>query len=316
MKINFLLVAFLILFNKFNFSQDTLKLYYNSKWEQVNDINKAKYYRIAVNNKTNWIVKDYFADSTLQMEGFYKTNKFINKNGSFIYYYKNGNIYTKTEFKNNIQDGKYIVNYENGNLFSEGFFKNGVRTGLWKEYYKNGNLHSEGVYADSLKNGLWKNYYKNGNIRSKENYNSGKLNGLCNWYFKNGQIASEEIYEKGELKKINYWNEKGKKMKGKFQVTEFPEFPGGTKALKKFIAKNTVYPEEIRKKGIEGQVMVKYMIDTDGNVAKTEIVKSVIPLLDKEAERVVKSLPKYKPAKQHNLPVNIWYQIPITFKLK
>jgi protein TonB len=99
-------------------------------------------------------------------------------------------------------------------------------------------------------------------------------------------------------------------------VEEMPMFPGGEKALLDYIALNTQYPEVAKENNIQGKVIVRFCVTSKGGVDKVEILKSVDPELDKEAIRVVKTLPAFKPGKQGGKPVPVWYMVPINFTLK
>ncbi len=99
-------------------------------------------------------------------------------------------------------------------------------------------------------------------------------------------------------------------------VEEMPKFPGGDLALLKFISDNTKYPPDAKAKGIQGRVIVRLCIGVDGSLSNLTVLKSVDPELDKEALRVVSSLPAFQPGKQGGKPVPVWYMIPITFTLK
>ena len=98
-------------------------------------------------------------------------------------------------------------------------------------------------------------------------------------------------------------------------VEHMPEFPGGDIALRKFIAENIKYPEEAKAKKIQGKVFVQFVIDKEGNVVSPKIARGADPLLDAEAIRVVKSLPKWEPGSQRGKPVNVSFTYPVTFSL-
>ncbi|MGE5406449.1 MAG: energy transducer TonB [Methanosarcina sp.] len=98
-------------------------------------------------------------------------------------------------------------------------------------------------------------------------------------------------------------------------VEEMPMFPGGDSALLAFIAKNTVYPEEAKKNGIQGRVIVRFAITSRGTVEQVKVLKGVSPELDNEAIRVMGLLPEFKPGRQGGKPVAVWYMVPITFSL-
>ena len=99
-------------------------------------------------------------------------------------------------------------------------------------------------------------------------------------------------------------------------VEEMPMFPGGDAALLKYIAEHTQYPEVAKENNIQGRVIVRFCVTSKGGVSQVSILKGVDPELDKEAIRVVNTLPAFKPGKQGGKPVPVWYMVPITFTLK
>jgi protein TonB len=101
-----------------------------------------------------------------------------------------------------------------------------------------------------------------------------------------------------------------------YVIEEKPEFPGGQEALLTYIAKNTVYPDSAKENGIEGKVFISFVINKEGYVTRVKTIRSVHPLLDNEAVRVIESLPQWKPGKQRGQYVNVQFQIPINFTLK
>ena len=94
-----------------------------------------------------------------------------------------------------------------------------------------------------------------------------------------------------------------------------PEFPGGTAALLQFLSKNIKYPAECRDSSIDGRVIVSFVIGKDGAIIEPEVVKSVHPLLDAEALRVISLMPNWTPGMQQGKPVRVKYSVPITFRL-
>ncbi len=100
-----------------------------------------------------------------------------------------------------------------------------------------------------------------------------------------------------------------------FIVEDMPEFPGGEISLRKYIARSIVYPEIAVENGIQGKVYVSFVVTRNGTVANAKIARGVNPELDKEALRVVNSLPKWKPGKQKGQVVNVSYTVPINFSL-
>ena len=99
-------------------------------------------------------------------------------------------------------------------------------------------------------------------------------------------------------------------------VVEYPPtFPGGSQALLDFLRENTKYPEQAKKDSIKGRVVLSFVVETNGSITEPKVVRSVHPLLDEEALRVAKLMPKWEPVYQNGTPVRVKYNIPVTFKL-
>lgn len=95
-------------------------------------------------------------------------------------------------------------------------------------------------------------------------------------------------------------------------VERMPVFPGGPAALKKYLEENVIYPESAL--GEEGRVIVSFVVEKDGTVSNAKVRRSIHPDLDKEAERVVGSMPKWRPGKHNGEAVRVKYNVPITFR--
>lgn len=99
-------------------------------------------------------------------------------------------------------------------------------------------------------------------------------------------------------------------------VEEMPKFPGGDAELLKFIAKSIKYPVIAQENGIQGRVICSFVVNRDGTVVDAEVLRGVDPSLDKEALRVISTMPKWTPGKQRGKPVRVKYTVPITFRLQ
>lgn len=99
-------------------------------------------------------------------------------------------------------------------------------------------------------------------------------------------------------------------------VEVMPQYPGGQIAMLKYIMENIKYPEQAMKEGIQGRVTVSFIVEKDGRVSNVRLLRSVQSSLDKEAVRVVKSMPKWSPGKQKGKPVRVRFIVPVMFKLK
>lgn len=100
-------------------------------------------------------------------------------------------------------------------------------------------------------------------------------------------------------------------------VEQMPEFPGGQSALMKYLSSNINYPEPCRKMGVEGKVYLKFIVDKLGNITNVQVLRGIPDgqLLEKEAIRVVQSMPKWSPGKQLGKAVDVYFTIPIAFRL-
>ena len=98
-------------------------------------------------------------------------------------------------------------------------------------------------------------------------------------------------------------------------VEQMPQFPGGDAALIKYLDSHIQYPPEAAKNNIQGRVILQFVVDKTGEIGEVKVVRSVDKDLDKEAVRIVKTLPKFNPGRQNGQAVAVWYTLPVTFKL-
>lgn len=340
-----LAIFVLLLLSEFvSANSDTLTIYYNAIWGTTNKSN-AVYYRKSFENSNDiWIVNDYYADGDIiQMSGSYLDKRFKTKAGVFIYYFPNGNKQSEGPYVNNNQSGEWTNWYDNGKIKDKGSFdENGKKEGAWSEWYKSGGIKCEGSYKEDKEVGLWTFYYRNGEKSSYGNFINGKKDGLWdawhsnktqdskgiyevgkmqgewNWYFNNGQKRSSEKYLNDSLLSVAFWDTTGKSIstKGITKTQIMPVFNGGDNELFKFLSTHIKYPEKAKDNGISGTVYLKFVIDEDGFVEEPEVIQSPHYLLSYEATRVLMDMPKWTPGNSHNLPVKVFYNIPIKFTLK
>ncbi len=99
-------------------------------------------------------------------------------------------------------------------------------------------------------------------------------------------------------------------------VEQMPEFPGGVNAMRAYLAKNVKYPVVALENGMQGTVYISFVVNQDGSIVDVTVLRGVDASLDKEAVRVVQSMPSWKPGKQGGKAVRVSYQVPISFKLQ
>lgn len=99
-------------------------------------------------------------------------------------------------------------------------------------------------------------------------------------------------------------------------VEEMPSFPGGNGALMSYLNGNTKYPVVAQENGVQGKVIISFVVERDGSISDVRVARSVDPSLDREAQRVVKSMPRWTPGKQNGQTVRVKYTVPVVFRLQ
>ena len=102
-----------------------------------------------------------------------------------------------------------------------------------------------------------------------------------------------------------------------FEVVEqMPQFPGGDDALMKFLKEHVNYPVVAQENGVQGRVVISFVVERDGSITDVKVARSVDPSLDREAARVVKCMPNWIPGKQNGSAVRVKYNVPVSFRLQ
>jgi antitoxin component YwqK of YwqJK toxin-antitoxin module len=215
----FLLFIFLI---QSTYSQDTLTVWYDSAWNEIKDEENAVYYRKAFEQNELWVVRDYYINHAIQMEGFFLTKKMKTKHGMFTYYFENGNKSSEGKYEKGKLSGIWSFWNEDGTKKSEGPFLNEKRDGEWsfwndegtlsshekykkgiiqsiKGYHINGIIQYEGSYLSGFQHGLWTYYDSFGRITMKGNFSFGMRTGKWTKFFKDGKM--DVFYKNGQTDK-------------------------------------------------------------------------------------------------------------------
>ncbi len=206
-------------------------------------------------------------------------------------YYPNGKLYRNIEFKPIFTK----PGFESDETIHDVYDSTGIQTVI------NGNGHyvvidlenrfrEEGDVKDGKRNGSWKGTANHGKVSFTEEYASGKfINGVST--DANGQTKNYAVKE------------------------VLPEFKGGANAFGRFLSNNINYPLEAKQRGIQGRVLLSFVIEKDGSLADIKVLQSVFPQIDAEAVRVIRQSPKWNPGLQHGVPVKVSYTMPINFTL-
>ena len=99
-------------------------------------------------------------------------------------------------------------------------------------------------------------------------------------------------------------------------VEQMPSFPGGPSALMEWLSNNVKYPVVAQENGVQGRVVVSFVVERDGSITDVKVVRGVDPSLDREASRVVRAMPRWIPGKQNGSAVRVKYNVPVAFRLQ
>jgi len=262
-----------------------------------------------------------------------------NKTGIWNYYSDWGLVVISKTYVDGIEDGLSKRYYVDGNIKSEKMLRNGKGYGLHKEYYQSGGLRSEGTMFNSLKDGVFREYNEKGDLLSRSFYVSDKREGndsvyrdgkLYNvtgyknnqkhgpfYFFKNGELIHTGSYIEDALSKSEVTLDSAQMVEFGYILDEsMPEFIGGERALGKFLMNFLEYPEIAKEEGKEGTVFIKFTIDKTGNAKDIDILSDPVGYgLDKAAYEVITKMPAWIPGKQNGVPVPVFFNIPIKFRL-
>lgn len=160
------------------------------------------------------------------------------------------------------------------------------------------------------------------NIQYADNTTSKKVS-----VFDNGLWGGENLYDNGPMQPVTafianigknqdrHLEDVDDKVVDTGNLEEMPSFNGGSGALMKYIADNIKYPVVAKEAGVQGRVIVSFIVEKDGSVSNVSVVRSVDPSLDREALRVIKSMPKWKPGRSNGRAVRTIYNVPVSFRL-
>jgi TonB family protein len=270
------------------YGQDTL--YFDSACKQVKSHELAKYYEVVIRDSVFTIGQEinYFDKSGKEIKSLESADSYS------IVLHELGFPDRKIERKFTL-NGKLLVEKQLIDVPNEKADKDDKKIitkidGKYKEWYPNGILHYNIDYKKGAYDGELMSYWDNGKPKREETYLEGKsIGGKC--FNIDGTTANYFPYEK------------------------MPEFPGGEKQLLNFISENLYYPIDAQKQGTQGKVIIRFVVEKTGEIAKVEVIRSVSAELDKEAIRVVKKLPQWKPGMLDGELVSVYYTLPILFRL-
>lgn len=266
-------------------------IYLNSR-DEATVPDSATHYRV-IDRKNEllgtYAMREFSLSGTLLLRGTLSSLDPVVRTSLLTWYHPNGAKAAQVHYRNDEAEGLYVAWYEDGRVSQRGEYENGQRTGTWISVHRNGQKRSKGNYAAGQALGEWRYYYDT------------------------GQLSSLELLSREKGPGLAFFNEDGSPYVGKLQKRELPQFPGGDAALLNYVARNTTYPRNSRRKGITGKVYVRYTVNEQGRVGQVQVVQGLSPETDQEARRVVASLPAFQPGREYRVPTAMTFTVPIHF---
>jgi TonB family protein len=163
--------------------------------------------------------------------------------------------------------------------------------------------------------GSHREWYPSGQLKTEISYLFDRFHDALKTYYPNGGLRRSDVYYIDTLRQGHCYAQDSSEIKH-FPYQVSPEFKGGQREMFQYLANNIKYAAECREKGIEGIVYVGFVVNKDGEVVDIKIKRGVHKVLDKEAIRVVKEMPKWSAGKLDGELVRVTYTLPIAFKLE
>ncbi|UOQ64338.1 energy transducer TonB [Hymenobacter volaticus] len=185
-------------------------------------------------------------------------------------------------------------------------------------YYSSGKPRRSVHYKNikkQLQHGEVVSWYENGNVHAKEKYVNGKRQGELLVYYPNGKLKRRDLYAQDKFTKGQCFGPDGKPRKHT-PYECMPVYEGGIDGLLRDLSRNLVYPDDALSSEIQGQVIISFVVGSDGYVKNVSVAKGLTPSTDAEAIRVVQELKKLTPATQDGEAVSVAFKVPINFAIQ
>jgi TonB family protein len=268
-------------------------MYFNNSWEQSTR-EEARYYRIInmdLSGDFMFHVTDYYLSGQVQMTGTYRSIRPDDREGTFIWFYPDGQKQQECQYKNNELHGLFLEWFENGQNKTRQNFNEGLLDGPMKTWQQDGTLHLEAQYSKGERHGFFISHYAN------------------------GQIVRNELYDQDQFVEGQCFTPDGQPTEY-FPYIIMPSFTGGFPELQKFIKKELNYPKKEEKEGREATILVLFTVDENGHIQNPRIIHGDSENFNKEALRIVNSFPDWIPGKMDGTPAPLQVSVQIDFTLE
>lgn len=228
---------------------------------------------------------------------------------------ENATFYRLTEYSDSTLNAGIEKNYYiSGKIHSINRYSSFyplTREGLQEAWFEDGKPKSQALYHGNKLDSTFTEWYPNGQARFRINYINGAMDGEVNTWYENGKNRRQDVYKDGKLVSGNCFNEDG----GSRFYESFEKEPDLTK-LNRHISSKLKYPKASKKAKTEGDVLIYFVLDTEGRVTQTRILRGVNEEINNEALRVMMTAPNMNPGLVDGLPYPYAFIMPVRFKLK
>jgi len=275
--------------------------------------------------------KRWYEDGQINQKANYSNNQLDGLKEKWSY---KGQLIDEQNFCNGVMVGERRQWYLSGQAKQvDNYNEKGKTNGLQQSWHPNGQLRTEGMRNDGLRNGFFNSWHENGQKFVERNFKDDKRIGKHLVWYNNGQLKSEANYNvDGSIQgNPKQWDKSGNPLTNKssntivdeasigqiFDIVEqAPEFPGGTSKLLEYLTRNFKIPKTESFDMSKSKVFVQFIVMANGQIINAKIIRGVSSAIDKEALRVVNSMPRWIPGNQRGKPVNTRYNLPVRVHLK
>jgi TonB family protein len=266
-------------------------MYFNNAWDQSTK-EEARYYRIIkmdLGGDFLFHVTDYYLSGLVQMTGTYKSIRPDDREGTFSWYFPDGQKQQECEYKNNLLHG------------------------LFQEWYEDGRIKTNQNFSEGLLDGPLKTWRKDGTLQLDVHYTKGEKHGFFMSYYANGQIARKELYDNGQFIEGQCYTQEANPTEY-FPYVALPIYKGGPAALSKYIDSELNYPKKAEKEGREATILIIFTVDENGHILDPRVVHGDAAYFNEEALRIVNSFPDWIPGKIDGIPAPLQVTVQIDFR--
>lgn len=315
--------------------KDTSLIYLDENLE-ISNAKNAAFAGVSIKVDGGWMVYAHYPDTTPLLKAYYKDKALKIKTGPYVAYYPKGIKAKEGFYADNKMNSNWQFWYSTGQLKDSGRVIDDYLVGTWKSWHPNGVVMAEANYKEAVltnnisllqqvalpqttppyayfKDGRYTSWYRNGKIESSGSFLNNKMEGTWQWYHPNGAPATEETFADGALVNLQCFDTTGRPTDNLCSI-EKPALLKHYGDYRTFIFENLTWPDEARKKRIQGDVRVQLTVTKAGKLENLSITAEA-PLLQKAVEQLFEQMKEWYPAISHNREVDWHDEVIIPFRL-